>query len=428
MKLNKKIVLFIVLIATLVVYTGNIGAANNLEVTEAITIEWWHALESQYQPTLDKVIEDFESKYPNITVEAIYQGSYADLNEKLIAAQVAGTTLPAVTVANTPYVAEYGAAGVCEILNSYIEASGFEINDFGEGLIRASSYDGKQVALPFQISTQVMYYNKDMAKAEGITIPTKWSKMDEFMQKASIVNNGVTERYATVIPGWDHWYFETFFLNNGVNIVNDDNISTDLNSEAALGVAEQIKKWHQEGTAYLAYGTGASADMRQNFIDGNTFSVIHTSSLYDMYVDLADFEVGMAWLPGGKTDFSEIGGNILLIPSKNPQEIKNAGWALLSHLTSKDINMIWATETGYMPTRNSVLETEEAQVFLELKPEFKTIFDNLNKINPRIQHPSYTRLSSVWKESLAKSVIENEDMKKNMDYAKLLIDEALSEE
>ncbi|NMA82855.1 MAG: ABC transporter substrate-binding protein [Epulopiscium sp.] len=402
--------------------------SSKYDVTQPITIEWWHALESQYQPTLDKVVADFESKNPNIKVEAIYQGSYSDLNEKLVAAQAAGTTLPAVTVANSPLIAEYGASGLCEILDPYIEATGFDIDDFGEGLVRSSSYDGQQVSLPFQISTQIMYYNKDMATAEGITIPTKWSEMDEFITKVAKVSGGTTERYATVIPGWDQWYFETFFLNNGVNIVNDDNVSTDLNSEKALSIAESIKKWHQDGTAYLAYGTGASADMRQNFLDGKAFSVIHTSSLYNMYVDNATFEVGMAWLPGGDTDYSEVGGNMLLIPAKNTQEVKNAGWALLTYLTSKDVNMVWAIETGYMPTRNSVTQTEEAKEFLKVKPAFDVIFDNLDKINPRIQHPAYTRLSSIWKEHLAKAVIENEDMKTSMDAAKKLIDEALEEE
>lgn len=397
------------------------------EVTQPITIEWWHALESQYQPTLDKVISGFQSKNPKVTVKAIFQGSYADLNEKLVAAQAAGTTLPALAIANTPYVAQYGDAGLCEILDPYISATGFDIKDFGAGLVKSSSFNGKQVALPFQISTQIMFYNKDMADAEGIKVPTKWSEMDEFMKKTAKVSGGKTERYATVIPGWDQWYFEPFFLNNGVKIVNADNKSTDLNSEKALKISESIKKWHQEGTAYLAYGKDASANMRQNFLDKKAFSVIHTTSLYDMYVQNAKFKVGMAWLPVGDTSFSEIGGNVLLIPKKNSQEVKNAAWTLMSYLTSKDVNMVWATDTGYMPTRNSVTKTDAAKEFLKTKPAFQVVFDNLDNINPRIQHKAYSQLAKVWMESLAKATIENQDMKASLDNARKLIDEVLSD-
>lgn len=400
---------------------------NKYAVTQPITIEWWHALESQYQPTLDKVIQDFKSKNPNITVKAVYQGSYGDLNEKLVAAAAAGSGLPALTVANTPYVAQYGDAGLCEDLSPYIQATKFDIKDFGTGLIAASSFNGKQVSLPFQISTQVMYYNKDMADAEGIQIPKKWSDMDAFVTKVAKVSGGTTTRYATVIPGWDQWYFEPFFINNGVKIIDSKTNKTDLNSDKALSIAKSIQKWQKDGTAYLAYGKDASSNMRQAFMDGKAFSVIHTSSLYNMYVQNAKFKVGMAWLPSGDTSYSEIGGNVLLIPEKNSQDVKNAAWSLLSYLESPDVNMIWAKETGYMPTRNSVINTQAGKDFLKEKPSFQVIFDNLNNIQPRIQHPAYSQLATIWMQSLAKAVIEDQDMKTIMDNGVKQINEVLSD-
>lgn len=443
MKIRKLLTVFmssILILTSISACSGNTGtagkntststpeeSADKYAVTKPITIEWWHALESQYVPTLTKVVADFESKNPNIKVNAVYQGSYADLNKKLIAAQAAGTTLPALSVVEVSYIAEYGAAGVPEILDPYIKATKFDVKDFGEGFVRASQFDGKQVALPFQNSTQIMFYNKDMAAAEGITIPKKWSEMDAFVKKAAKVNAGKTERYATVIPGWNQWYFETFFLNNGVNIIDSKGKATDVNSEKALSTANLIKKWHQEGTAYLAYGKDASSKMRQDFLDGKAFSVIHTTSLFDMYEDNAKFKVGMAWLPAGDKDFTEIGGNMLIIPSKNSQEIKNAAWSLLSYLASKDVNVLMSTETGYFPTRNSVTQTEAGKKFISEKPEFKVVFDHLDKINPTIQHSSFSKIATLWRESFAKSVIENQDMKASMDNAKKLIDEILAE-
>ncbi|MEG0753312.1 MAG: extracellular solute-binding protein, partial [Angelakisella sp.] len=324
-------------------------------------------------------------------------------------------------------VAEYGASGMCEVLDPYIAATGFEIDDFGKGLVASTQYDGQQVTLPFLISTQVMYYNKTMADAEGIKMPETIAEMDDFMKKASKVNNGVTERYATVIPGWDQWYFETFYLNQGVKLINEDGKSTDLDSEKAIGIANQFKKWCDDGVAYWAYGTDASNIMRQNFIDGKAFSVMHTSSLYNTYVDKCDFEVGMHYYPGDITRNSEVGGSVLLIPAKNDQKVKNAGWQFLSFLCSKDINMLWAKETGYMPTRNSVLETEEGKKFLEEKPAFKAIFDNLDSINPRIQHPAYSTFSKLWMESMGKSIIEKGDIPTDMKAVAKLMNETLAD-
>ena len=169
--------------------------ASMYEVTEPITIQWWHSIEDQNAQTVEDVVSAFNSSQDLITVEAVYVGSYGQVNEALVAAHAAGTGLPAVTVANTPYVAEYGAGGLTEDLTPYIQATGFDIDDFGKGLIDASSYEGKQVALPFLISTQVIYYNKDIADELGVTVPEKWDDMESFLEKVSVVNNGTVERY-----------------------------------------------------------------------------------------------------------------------------------------------------------------------------------------------------------------------------------------
>jgi ABC-type sugar transport system, periplasmic component len=399
------------------------------EVTEPIEIVWWHALENQYSQTVDEIVESFNNSQSLIKVKAEYIGNYATVNESLVAAQAAGTGLPAVVVANTPYVAQYGASGLCEDLNPYAKATGYDFSDFGDGMMLASSYDGKQVALPFLISTQVMYYNKDMAKAKGVEIPAKFKDMDEFLAKVSEFNaDGTTKVYGTVVPGWDQWYFETFFLNNGSKLVNDDNASTDLGEKAGLDTTKAIANWINKGYAYFAVGKDASSIMRQNFIDQKAFSVIHTSSLYNTYVSKCkDFEVGMAWLPAGDTKNQEIGGCVLLIPAKNDQKTKNAAWQFLSYLCSKDVNMKWADETGYMPTRKSVLNTAEGQDFLQRKPAFKCIFDNLDYINPRIQHPSWNEFATIWKNYLAEFYIEKNDIDKGVKDMVTEMDEVLED-
>ena len=365
------------------------------EVTEPITITWWHALESQYDELVADVVKKFNATQKLITVEAQYIGSYKDINEALVAAHAAGTGLPAVAVANTDYVASYGDSGLYENLDPYIVGTDYNVDDFSAGLLLSSQYKGKQVALPFLHSTQVIYYNKTMADANGWKIPEKIEDFTPFLAEVHS-KKGI---YGTVVPGWDQWYFETLYLNEGVQIITGDN-DCDLNGDAALGVTKMIKGWCDAGDAYFASGTDASATMRQNFYDQKTFSVMHTSSLYSNYVSKCpDFEVGMAWYPAATTGDknSEVGGCVLGIPSKNDQATKNAAWQFLQFLCGKEVNMEWAEGTGYLPTRNSVLDTEEGKKFLEKKPAFQCIFDNLNLINPRIQNAAWSELATTWK-------------------------------
>lgn len=251
-----------------------------------------------------------------------------------------------------------------------------------------------------------MYYNKTMAEEEGIELPKTFAEMDEFMEKATLFNeDGTTKRYATVFPGWDYWYYETFFLNNGVKVINDDGMSTDINGEMSVYITTKMKEWIDKGYAYYAYGTGASSNMRQLFWDGGAFSVIHTSSLYDTYVDQVgdNFEVGMAWLPGsidGTSFKSEVGGGIIVIPEVASQRQKNAAWQFVMFMTSPEINLYWADKTGYFPTRQSVVGTPEYEEYLERKPEMTNVISMSDWINPRNQHPAYKQIATEWRHAL----------------------------
>ena len=398
--------------------------ASFYDVTEPIEIVWWHSLEDQYSALIAEVVDGFNASQDMVTVKAEYIGALKDLNEKLVAANAAGTGLPAVCTANTDYVASYGEGGVFEVLDPYIAATGYDIADFSTGLVLSTQYKGTQVAMPFLHSTQVIYYNKTLADANGITVPTKIEDMQAFLEAGAAACGG----YGTVVPGWDQWYFETLYLNEGVEIITADN-TCDLNGEAAIKVTEMIKSWCDSGLAYLAAGTDASATMRQNFQDGKAFSVMHTSSLYNNYVDKCDFEVGMAWYPAASTGdkFSEVGGQVIGIPANNDQATKNAAWMFLQYCIGKDCNMKWAKGTGYMPTRKSVLETDEGVAFLAEKPAFQCIFDNLDLINPRIQHGSWSELATTWKTYMDIIMNQNGDIVSNSDDMVVEIDEILAD-
>lgn len=398
--------------------------ASMYEVTEPITIVWWHALEDQYSDLVKEIVDDFNNSQDLITVEAVYKGAYKDINEALVAALAAGNDLPAIAAVNSDLVAQYAENGVFEILDPYIAATGYDVDDFSTGLLTSNQYEGKQVSLPFLPSTQVIYYNKTLADENNITVPTKIEDFEEVLKAGAAACNG----YGTVVPGWDQWYFETLYRNEGVDIITDDN-TCDLDSETALGVTNMIKGWCDDGLAYLAVGTDASATMRQNFYDGKTFSVMHTSSLYNNYVDNCDFEVGMAWYPAASTGdmYSEVGGSIIGIPANNDQATKNAAWQFLQYLCGKEINMKWAEATGYMPTRNSVLETEEGIAFLEKKPAFQCIFDNLNLINPRIQSPAWSELATTWKNGMDVMIAQSGDVESESAQMVVEINEILED-
>ena len=402
-------------------------AATEYDVTEPITITWWHAHEDQYNEYIDYMVNRFnEENGMGITVVPQYIGNYATIHAEFVSANgddSGASSVPALVSTNTSYPAQYGSEGLCEPLDDYIEAYDYDVADFGEGLIASTSYDDEQICLPYLISTQVMYYNKTAAEAEGIEMPKTIDDMDAFLEKATIFDeNGKTVRYGTVFGGWDYWYYEMLFKNNGVETVLPDR-TTDVNSEKSVEITTKMKEWIDKGYAYYAYGEGASGNMRNLFIDGGAFSVFHTSCLYGTYMDRVaasanPFEVGMAWLPGGsdgESFKSEVGGAVVFIPAKASQAEKNAAWQFLMFMTSPEINLYWSDKTGYFPTRQSVQGTPEYEEFLTRKPAMRDIVAMSAWINPRNQDPAYDSCANAWRHALAKIFNEGAPVQETLD-------------
>lgn len=430
--MRKVLMLMLVVLMTISVVGIATAQTSRYDVTQPITITWWHAHEDQWHEHLNYMVEEFHKQNPLITVEPVYIGAYVDINTQLIAA-IASGDVPALCTANTSYPPSYGAAGICEILDPYIKAYNFDIKDFGEGLIASTSYENEQICLPYLISTQVMYYNQTMAEAEGITMPTTFDEMDAFLKKATVFNkDGSTARYGTVFGGWDYWYYEMLYKNNGVELVCADGEGTDVDSEMSVYITTKIKEWIDKGYAYYAYGTNASPNMRQLFWDGGAFSVFHTSSLYDTYVQQVKgkFEVGMAWLPGGldkKSFKSEVGGAVIMIPAVASQRQKNAAWQFMMFMASPEINLYWADQTGYFPTRQSVMKINAYQEYLERKPAMKNVVSMSGWINPRNQHPAYDTAATQWRHALARIFNEGAPVKATLNQLADTIEEILED-
>ena len=110
--------------------------ASAYEVTEPITIQFWHSLANETKAAaMAKIAEDFNASQDMVTVEASYMGSYAAIEEQFMAAQMAKTGLPGLCVINYPQIPVYAINGVAESLDPYIQASGFDVEDIVDGFI-----------------------------------------------------------------------------------------------------------------------------------------------------------------------------------------------------------------------------------------------------------------------------------------------------
>ena len=427
----KKITALLMALLMVLSMSAAMAESNPYAVTEPITIEWWHSNEDQYTEDIKKLEAMFEAEYPMIDVVPMYIGSGGTLAEQLIAAHAADA-VPAVSQCNVGYLAEYAASGVTTNLEPYFEAYGINKDDFVKGYRQSATLaeDGNMYSFPFLASTQVIYYNKTIAQAEGIEVPTKWEDMDAFMKKATIKNaDGTTARYAMVFGGWGTQYYETMFTNYGVEVIKEDG-TTGIADDISIEITSQIKDWIDNGYCYWAYGSGASTNMRQDFWDQKVFAVVHTCSLITTYRDkiAGAFEFDIAGFPAvdGKAH-TLLSGNHLVIPKKASQAQKNAGFLFANWITSGEASLYWAEISGYMPGRYSAMQGEAAEALFSKTPAYKNLFANVDNIQPTDARTYYSTCANEWMKALGKIFKEGAPVEATLEECAELINEIIED-
>ena len=386
---------------------GTALAENTYAVTAPVNIVFWHSLSSDADVgLLTSMVKDFEATQPNVTVTMEYIGSYNAINEKLVAAHAANSGLPGLTIINVPRLASYAQGGLTENMNPYIEANNYDMSDFGAGFVDAMNVDGAQVALPFMQSGQVFFYNKTVLDSLGLTFPTQWSEMDEYVKTVY----EKTGKSAISIIGYDNAYFYNLFVNAGAYMINEDGLTTGLDNPATFELIKQLADWVDKGYVTWYYSGDAASNAQASFTSGETMGVLYTTTLYDDYKAASNFEVAIALNPKAETAYHMVAGGTLIIPSKNTQEVKNAAFLLASFLAGPTNNVEWAKTTSYLTTRKSVVGTPEYEEYLKILPAMRIVLENLDLMVKKIQHPLFDTCGDIFERNLAEMLLEDVDL------------------
>ncbi|TVY02415.1 ABC transporter substrate-binding protein [Paenibacillus cremeus] len=391
-----------------------------------ITIQYWHSHNDDQIKTLNYMIGEFQKKYPNITIEPVFQGGYPDLQNKLLAA-VSAHNVPAVTNAEVSALPSMADGGMFADLTPYMKRDNFDLNDFSKGMLGAYAYNGKQYGLPLIVSAGINVYNKTLLDSLGLKPPQTWDEMEDFNKKVTVKENGKTTRYALEIPAWEPFYFDPWIFNSGGAILSADGKTSVLDQPANMKWILTFQRWMQEGSLQIGYGAGASDTMRQMFLNGQIAMVDHTSAVLKTYLQNAKFEVGVSFFPGDKQHISHMGGAGIVMMDGAPAKEKEAAWKFIQFMSDAEHNIKWAEGTGYLPTRKSVVNTEEGKAYFAKYPQYKVVFDNFDNVVGRPQHPKYQEFSKVYQNVVGQMVLNKADPTPLMKDAVKQINQILSD-
>ncbi|HUG59691.1 MAG TPA: extracellular solute-binding protein, partial [Candidimonas sp.] len=130
---------------------------------------------------VDGMVDQFEKSHPDIKIKSIYAGSYQDSVAKALTAHKGGNAPQLAVLLSTDMftLIDEGAVVPFDPLVQSDDDKKW-LNGFYKGFMANSQTGGKTWGIPFQRSTIVMYYNKDLFKAAGLnpdSPPATWAEL-----------------------------------------------------------------------------------------------------------------------------------------------------------------------------------------------------------------------------------------------------------
>lgn len=342
-----------------------------------------------------QMAEEFSAMYDHVTVEYFDQGSYTEVQEKVLAAGAAND-LPTVFATEESMVK--GFASIAADAKEYIPSS--TIEDYQEGLlVSLYSEDGKLLGVPFARSLPVLIVNKEILEKAGWK-GSEIETVDDMMECAKDI-------YTTCnIPGfaifWDDdcWHWESAIYADGGAVLTEDGSKPAFGKDydyVGVEYANKIKTGLMEGYVTSPYTSPNAYDQISSmFCDGKLGMMILSCNDMPDRVDTAaenGYTLETYVQPAGKggTSVTSGGSNWVICDAASYEEKMFAG-AFLSYLAQKDQVMRFTKGSGSMMITTSAMESEEGKKLLEEHPYFQATYDTVPYLHERPNTAFWTEM------------------------------------
>lgn len=343
------------------------------EITEPVVIEFWNSMRGENGEILEEITNRFNEEHDMIEVKLVYQGGYRDLFEKLMASARAGQ-LPALSQIYSNRLSWYVDQGLVEPLDPYMNHPeiGYteeEVMDIMAAFRDDGVWNDTYYALPFNKSSQRLYYNQDMFDEAGIEVPTTWEKLEEAARilTKDVNGNGQNDIYGLALQNNVATDIAPWVWQAGGKHMCDDEDTIFFESEATKEAVAFINGLIQQDIARLAGEDGrANTTLEQGRA---AMAIGSTSGIPSITENITPgTNWGIAPLPSHKEDVQlYFGTNVTMFNTLEPEE-KLAAFTYLKYLINTENAAYWAMNTGYLPIRYSVLEMEEFKAHAKENP------------------------------------------------------------
>jgi len=363
----------LILAACFGVFTSAAQAATEL------TMYYPVAVGGPLTQVVDGIITDFMKENPDIKVNAIYAGNYNDARIKALAALSSGepAQLSVMFSIDIYELIEQDAIVAFDDVVTTAEDRKW-LDSFYPSLMENGRTGGKTWGIPFQRSTIVMYYNKDAFRAAGLDPEKPPATWDELAAAGKKLTKADGSQWGLMIPstGYPYWMFGALAMQNGQVLMNGAGNETYYDAPATV---EALQFWKDLGAKHkvMPQGTIEWGTLRQNFLEGKTAIMWHSTGNLTTVKKSANFDFGVAMLPANKRRGTPTGGGNFYIFKQTSAEERTAAMKLIKYMTSPEVSAEWSIKTGYMGVSPAAYQTGKLQDYVKGFPYAAVARDQL---------------------------------------------------
>ncbi len=362
---------------------SSVAAAAALASTPAAwaqtEIQFWHAMGGNLGETVNEIAAGFNKSQTEYKVTPVYKGSYTETLTAAIAAfraKQAPHIVQVFEVGTANMMAAKGA--VYPIYQLMADAKEpFDPKAYiGPVYGYYSTTDGKLLSMPFNSSTPVLYWNKELLSKAGLDPnkpPTTWPELGEMAKKAVAAGAkcGFTPQWQTwtLIENYGAWHNLPYATKaNGFGGVD---IELKFNDAPRVKLIQMFADWAKDKT--FVYG-GREGKSTALFTAGDcAFHIASSASAAGIDKALGAGKAGIAMMPYSpdviaKPQNSIIGGATLWVLQGKPAAEYKGVAKFLTYLASTPIQAKWHQETGYVPVTLAAAEVTEKDGFYKKFP------------------------------------------------------------
>ena len=415
------------------------GASHAFAVTE---LQWWHAMSGANNEVVDTLAKEFNESQDAYKIEPVFKGTYPETLNAGIAAFRAKQPPAIIQVFDVGTGVMMGAEGAVMPVAEVLEAGGYEFDksNYLPGIVAYySKPDGTMLSFPYNSSSPILYYNKDIFEKAGLDVenpPKTWQEVFEAARK--IKESGAAEcGYTSTWLTWIH--LENFAAWNDVPYGTQENGLAGTDVELKLN--EPIYVEHFQAIADLAkdgvfrYG-GRTSEAKQLFLSGECGILTESSGgLGDVVKSGLNYGIGQlpydANAEGAPQNTIPGGASLWVFGGKSDDEVKGIA-EFFNFLSQPEIQARLHQVSGYLPVTMEAYEQTKASGFYDENPGRETPISQMMGKAPTenskgVRLPNLPQIRDIQNEQFEAMLAGDIDAKTALDRIVELGNEAISE-